>query len=167
MGFFKKLYKGVMKPFKSSTGMDKTSMGDFSHKAEQGELINMLLKSSKGEGPSLAKATMKDGLDQSLSNIRAGLGSITGVSQGSKSRMYSRQAGAAGREMSASGARLDMQERNDARSQLGSVIANRQNADISREGKISDLNNKTKDRRLKGWKALGEGVVGATTGMKK
>lgn len=166
MGFFSKLFKPVKKllggaedSFKSLTGSEKYKMADVKFEGKQNQLANMLMNQARGGGPNIAQQQMRKGVAQGLSNLRAGLQGMSGLSQGQKARMYSRQAGQMTRGLASEAGTQRAKEMIGARANLGNLILGSQAQQTSRSSVARQAHSDAQGRRQKTGKAVGEGLA--------
>lgn len=159
LGFGKKLIGGISKPFKSLTGAEEYKMAPTAYQGQQNQLVDMLMAQARGQGPSIAQEQMKRGIASNLAGVRGSLQGMSGVSQGTRARLFSRQAGASGRELAAQGGLMRAQEMAGARSNLANMILGSQAQQTARSGVAYKAHEGAQQRRQGVAKGIGGGVA--------
>lgn len=99
--------------------------------ASQQNLIQDLQTQAAGQGPSLAEAQLKAASDRNLAQQVAAAASGRGGNQAAIQRQLARQQQASGQQVAQDAAQARIQEQVAARNQLGSAIAQQQNAGLT------------------------------------
>lgn len=116
---------------RAATQSGQTAKEQNTQRAARQRQLDMLERSARGEGPSLAEAQMRSTADRSLAQQLAAAGRARG-NQGAVARQLARQQAASGRQLAQDAATARIQEQQQAQQALQAGLTSAQQAEQAR-----------------------------------